>query len=228
MNTQSIAKISRVEACIFDLDGTLIDSVGDIANAINHALNKLELATVSRDQVREWVGAGLPVLCQRAAAYAHINDRWHDIERWARPYYQKHCAETTVAYEGIEALLAGLQQYGLPMAVLSNKPHDMVVEVLRALGLEQYFLVARGYVDEATKKPAPHVAEEICRALNHAPEHVAMVGDSVIDIETARNAGMVSIAVTWGFEPPVALATAGPDMMVDSTAELRVCLVKQM
>jgi len=224
MNALHLSKSHPIDALIFDLDGTLVDSVGDIANAINHALQQLGLPTVSQERVRTWIGAGLPVLCQRAAAFSGIADRWTDIERFARPYYQKHCNDLTKVFDGVVDLLDYGRQHDLPMSVLSNKPHDMVVAVLQALQLESYFVSARGYLDEATKKPNAGPALELCRAMNTPPQRVALVGDSVIDIETARNAGMISIAVTWGFENVESLNAHGPDLTVDSCAALKAQL----
>ena len=220
MISHDLSSVSSIKGLIFDLDGTLVDSVNDITCALNHALVQLNLTPVASELVRSWIGAGLTVLCQRAASYLSLDDRWADIERYARPYYQKHCANTTAIYSGIEDILACAEQHNIPMAVLSNKPHDMVLEVLRALKLSDRFVEARGYLDEVTKKPAAGAALDLCRAMNGVPDDVAMIGDSVIDIQTARNAGLMSIAVTWGFESAEKLKAMRPDCMVDAPAEL--------
>ncbi len=220
MNALQTSNSYSIDAVIFDLDGTLVDSVGDIANAVNFALQQLGLSTVSQDHVRGWIGAGLPVLCQRAADHSGIADRWADIEQHARPYYQKHCADMTRVFDGVAELLDYGRESDLPMSVLSNKPHDMVVAVLDALELGDYFVLAKGYLDETTKKPNAGPALELCRAMNTPPERVALVGDSVIDIETARNAGMISMAVAWGFEEVDSLRSREPDLMVNSCGEL--------
>lgn len=220
MNALQSSNSYLIDAVIFDLDGTLVDSVGDIANAVNFALQQLGLSTVSQEHVRGWIGAGLPMLCQRAAKHSGIADRWADIEQHARPYYQKHCADTTRPFDGVAELLDYGRERGLPMSVLSNKPHDMVVVILEVLGLNDYFVSAKGYLDDATKKPNAGPALELCRAMNAPPERVALVGDSVIDIDTARNAGMMSIAVTWGFEEVDSLTSRGPDLLVNTCGEL--------
>ena len=206
-------------ALIFDLDGTLIDSLDDITAALNHALHAVDRPSVARESVRGWIGDGLPMLCDRA---------WPDAAEPARGRFIQHVAEAyradaatrTRSYPNILKTLELLRERKVPMAVLTNKPHDLTTQILDALDLTKFFRVIHGYVREDEKKPAPKVALRIADMLGLEPGRMWMIGDSDVDVMTARNAGMRALAVTWGFRDRAELTALKPDAVVDEPLKI--------
>lgn len=211
--------MSRSRAIIFDLDGTLVDSLDDLSDALNASLKAIGGAQVDRNDVRGWVGDGLPVLCRRA---------WPDaddatLEKFvlmAAEQYRARCVAKTRPYGNILKMLDLLQARGVLMAVLSNKPHELTRRVVSELGMEKYFVEVRGYVTEAEKKPSPQAALSIADTFDMDPANIMLVGDSIVDIQTARNAGMTAASVTWGFQEKIFLKSAGPDHFLDDPLEI--------
>jgi phosphoglycolate phosphatase len=209
--------------CIFDLDGTLVDSLRDIAEALNECLELLGLATYPIDRYRYMVGEGVPKLCERALGQSHP----HLVERLielARPRYRVRPLRHTRPYPGVGALLEQLRQAGVKLAVLSNKPHEMTVSVVRAFWPDHTFDLIQGYVEEHHRKPDPYYVLQICDSLGASPSETCLIGDTPTDIETARRSGTISISVTWGFRSRADLTDAGAPRMVDSPAELTALL----
>jgi phosphoglycolate phosphatase len=206
-------------AIIFDLDGTLVDSLRDITDALNEALTELNKPTVARQEVRSWVGEGMPLLCRRALP-AHSDSLVEELVRRTKSRYLAHPVRCTRPYPNILTMLELLQIEGVPMAVLSNKPHDLTVRIVAELGLAPYFAQAVGCQLEEEKKPLPTSALRLARALGADPAAVFLVGDSATDIETARNAGMCSVAVTWGFRDRDELIAARPDHLIDDPLKI--------
>lgn len=192
---------------IFDLDGTLVDSLRDIADALNHCLELLGLSPRPADEFRYMVGEGVPVLCERAVGPTrpHLVGRLTEL---ARAFYRARPLRHTRPYPGIPDLVAALVARQLPLAVLSNKPHDMTVDLVHAFWPDGAFRVVRGYTLESLRKPDPTQALEICRQLGAAPQATWLVGDTPTDIQTARRAGMRAVAAAWGFRPADDLADA--------------------
>lgn len=210
-----------LHALIFDLDGTLVDSLDDICNALNSGLRTMHRSPAPRDSVREWVGDGLPTLCRRAWPDAS-NDALSRLTETAQTAYHAACVVHTRPYDNILKLLDLLIAEGIALAVLSNKPHELACRVIDELDLRRYFQDVRGYVSEDEKKPSPQVALNMARRLGVPPDRVGLVGDSIVDILTARNGGMKSIAVTWGFQPASMLASEMPDWLVSRPMEIFV------
>lgn len=211
--------MSTSTAFIFDLDGTLVDSLQDITNAINCALHAARLPTVTPREVREWIGDGLPTLCRRAAHIDRI-ETVNAMVKTATAHYARHCVDHTRPYRNILEMLRLLQRRRIPLAVLSNKPHALTVRVLERLDMHRHFHVIRGCTSEEDRKPSPHNALQIAEQCGVAPSRVHFVGDSVTDIHTARNAGMIAIAVTWGFQKKTELLAAEPDLVVNEPDEI--------
>ncbi len=206
-------------AVIFDLDGTLVDSLDDIATALNGALAALGRPTAAREVVRHWIGDGLTELCRRALP-AMDDATLHALIDAARRRYRGHSLDRTRPYAGIEPLLGRLRDRAVPMAVLSNKPHDLTLDILRGLGLEVFFDVVRGLKEESDRKPAPGPALEIARALGRPPGDIYLVGDGPTDVGAARAAGMVAVGVSWGFRGVDELRAAGAEWIVDRPEEI--------
>lgn len=207
-------------AVIFDLDGTLVDSLDDITNAINEALHNIGLPHVDSTRVRTWIGNGLPVLCQRAATFLEAPECADDLIAEARRAYDVHCTRKTRLYPNMLKTLDLLKRSGVPMAVLSNKPDAFVNRIVMHLQLEDHFVAWRGYLTEQDKKPSPRIALKLAEQLRTAPQRVAFVGDSTVDIETAHNAHMPAIAVTWGFEDREKILQKNPEWAIDDPLEL--------
>lgn len=208
-----------LSALIFDLDGTLIDSLDDITAALNTALRERGRAAAPRESVRRWIGDGLPALCRRAWPDASQENMSRFIESVAAAYASA-CAVSTAPYPNVLPMLDLLQSRKVPMAVLTNKPHDLTVAILQALNLARFFNPIHGYHTEAEKKPSPLVALRIASQWKMDPRSIAIVGDSDVDIRTARSAGMVAIAVSWGLRDREELFFAGPNLMVDDPLDL--------
>ena len=206
-------------AIIFDLDGTLIDSLDDIAAALNTALHERGRPSAQRDSVRRWIGDGLPALCRRAWPNATTEEMF-EFTRAVGAAYAAACTHFTRPYPNILPMLDLLRAQNVPMAVLTNKPHDLSVAILDSLDLARFFEPVHGYHTEAEKKPSPTVALRIASRWNIDPREIAIVGDSDGDIRTARSAGMTAIAVSWGLRDREELFSAGPDLMVDDPLDL--------
>jgi len=206
-------------AIIFDLDGTLIDSLDDIATALNAALRERGRPLAPRESVRKWIGDGLPTLCCRAWPLASQDDLARFIQSVATAY-RADCARETRPYPNVLPMLDLLHSSKLPMAVLTNKPHDLTVAILQALDLARFFDPIHGYHTEDEKKPSPTVALRIAAHWQIDPREIAIVGDSDVDIRTARSAGMTAIAVSWGLRDREELFFAKPDLMVDDPLDL--------
>ncbi len=206
-------------AFIFDLDGTLVDSLRDIGDALNHALARLQQRRASLQEVRRWIGDGLPTLCLRAMPGADQNTLARLI-RLTDQHYRAHCTVHTRLYPKVLPMLNLLKNRGAPMAVLSNKPHPSTLRLVARLKLGRFLDEVHGCREEREKKPAPQQALRIARLLDVEPRAVFLVGDSPVDVQTARNAGMIAVAATWGFSSRAELLAAEPDLVVDDPARL--------
>lgn len=191
------ANFSTVRAFLFDLDGTLVDSKLDLVNSVNFMLRELQRDPLPLATVASYIGHGAPRLVADALGPAAAEaDRKRGLEIFLA-YYSEHNLDATRAYPGVVEGLEALQDRA--KAVLTNKPAKMSVEILDALGLLKYFRAVYGGDSFDRKKPDPTGALAILQDLGAPPQQAAMVGDSDVDIKTARNAGMFAIAVNYGF-----------------------------
>jgi len=188
---------STMRAFLFDLDGTLIDSKLDLVNSVNFMLLEMQREVLPLATVASYIGHGAPRLVADALGPDTAEaDRKRGLEIFLA-YYNEHNLDATRAYPGVREGLEALQDR--PMAVLTNKPAKMSVEILEALGLLKYFRAVYGGDTFEKKKPDPAGALAILKKLGVDPRESAMVGDSDVDIKTARNAGMFAIGVSYGF-----------------------------
>ena len=195
-------------AILFDLDGTLLDTLTDLYTAINHALRGVGARERSLEQVRRFVGNGAAVLAQRALDGSGKEQLWEQVLAEFRCYYDAHCRVETRPYPGILQALEQLRQEGYPMAVVSNKP-DSAVQILCRDYFGDLFRHTQGEVPGCPRKPAPDMPLLAAERLGVPAERCVYVGDSEVDVETARNAGMVCLSVTWGFRDMPELVQAG-------------------
>ena len=183
---------------VFDLDGTLLDTLGDLANAVNATLRRYGYPIRTKEEVRSFVGNGVVKLLERASGETGENCK--TLVEYFRGYYREHCTEETKPYEGIVPLLNTLQEKGKLLAVVSNKP-DYAVKLLA----EEYFSgMMQAAVGEnepsVRKKPAPDSLFAVMEQFGVSAEETLYVGDSEVDIQTAKNAGVKCVSVCWGFK----------------------------
>jgi phosphoglycolate phosphatase len=187
----------KVRALVFDLDGTLIDSKQDLVNSVNATLREMKREALPADLVASYVGSGAPVLIRRALGGNPGEEELKRALAFFLVHYEEHKLDETRLYPGVAETLAELKS--LPMSVLTNKPVKISVKILEGLGVSQYFRSVYGGNSFETKKPDPTGAKQILSELNVMPEQAAMVGDSEVDVQTARNARMRSVIVNFGF-----------------------------
>jgi len=190
-------KLGAVRALIFDLDGTLIDSKQDLILSVNVMLREMGRAELSEERIAGYIGAGAPLLIARSLGEGA---RAEEIQRGLEfflGYYEAHKMDHTRAYAGVPEALGELRRY--PMAVLTNKPFKISRRILEELGLADFFRAVYGGNSFETKKPDPLGAQRILQELGAAPREALLIGDSEIDVQTARNAGTLAAAVNYGF-----------------------------
>lgn len=204
---------------IWDLDGTLADTLRDIADAANTALASEGLASLPADAYRALVGRGSRLLIEQIvpAAEGAAIDRMH---AHFIDHYRQHALDHTTLYHGVAATLRHFADAGVPMAVLSNKPHEFTQTVVDALMREVPFMAVAGQRAGHARKPDPAEAISLCGRLALEPADVVMVGDSEIDVETARRTGTGAIGVSWGFREEATLRAAGAEIIIHRPAEL--------
>jgi len=209
-----------VRGVIFDLDGTLVDTLADLAAALNHALLRAGLPPRRVDEVRWLVGWGVHVLVDKATPPGTDSARKAEVLADFRAYYAGHSLDRTAPYPGVVRLLDGLRARGVPLAVLSNKPHEAVRDMVARLFAPDVFVAALGQREGEPRKPDPTVALRLARQLGVPPERCLLVGDSEIDVETAQAAGMVPVGAAWGFRGRPVLEAAGAPHVIAVPGEL--------
>jgi phosphoglycolate phosphatase len=214
-----------IRAVLFDLDGTLVDSLADIASALSAALADHALAKPSLDTVRTWIGGGARNLVAHAIDAARLAPNMVDVvlARFRVHYAAAPIVETRL-YPGLAPVLDELVGADLRLAVLTNKPHDLAVRICAPLLAPWPFGMIVGQRPGIALKPDPGAALEIAAQLGIPPEDCAFVGDSAVDLETARAAGMRAIGVSWGFRPRAELEACHPWLVIDEPAGLRALL----
>ena len=200
-------------AVIFDLDGTLLNTLGDLRAATNHALEVRGLPPHSMEEIRQFIGNGIRLLIRRAmpegTPEAEINAALDDF----KAYYAAHIHDRTVPYDGIPQLLTALRKRGIKVAVLSNKIDSASQQLI------EYFFpgktdVVFGEHVGVPRKPDPTSCRMVMQQLGVQPEQVLYVGDSGTDMQTAKNAGLYAVGVTWGFRSKEVLLKYGADVLV--------------
>jgi phosphoglycolate phosphatase len=217
-----------IQLVIFDLDGTLIDSRLDLVHSVNAALRHIGRPELPDDVIASYVGDGAPVLIQRALGGEEVDEALvrKGLEFFLS-YYRAHKLDHTTVYPGVAAALAAIQNLAAPfsngsarhLAVLSNKPVIPSKAIIDALGLGQFFSQVYGGNSFGTKKPDPEGARRLLKEYGVQPQQAAIIGDSHVDVNTGRNAGMVTVGVTYGFAPHT-LQDEPPDVLVDHPSEL--------
>jgi phosphoglycolate phosphatase len=192
-------KLFLARALIFDLDGTLIDSKRDLIHSVNAMLDEMGREKLAEETISGYIGHGAPLLVARALGGNAAEDERKHALQFFLAYYEEHKLDSTCAYPGVAETLAQLHRKNLPMAVLTNKPERISVRILDALRLTKYFRAIYGGNSFETKKPDPLGAKTILGEFGAAPQEAMVIGDSEVDVQTARNAGTLAAAVNYGF-----------------------------
>ena len=209
----------KYSAVIFDLDGTVLDTLEDLWSSVNYALRLHRMPERTIDEVRRFVGNGIGKLIIRSVSDGAGEDEIKSVLNDFLSYYMEHCDDTTHPYEGVPELLDRLSESGVKCSVLSNKA-DAAVKALCALHFKGKFISAVGEREGVRRKPQPDGVYAVLEELGVSKEKTVYVGDSEVDVETAKNAGLDMIAVDWGFRDRKILADAGASVIVSSVAEL--------
>ncbi|SFX50681.1 HAD family hydrolase [Ruminococcus sp. XPD3002] len=203
---------------IFDLDGTLADSLYDLANAVNYGLDKLGFPSHPYDSYRYFVGNGAAKLCYRALPMNEKDSAERLLELFTE-YYSEHYLDETRLYPGIPDVLAELASHDVTLAVATNKPQQVAQKIVRTLLPDTDFFKVLGGCDSRPKKPDITIISEIVNELPSDNE-VWMIGDSNVDITTAQNAGIASIGCAWGFRGRRELEDCGADFIAESAEDI--------
>jgi phosphoglycolate phosphatase len=208
-----------MDLVIFDLDGTLIDSKEDLSCAVNAARAHSGMPPLDNETVYSYVGEGAPVLIRRALGPDATHEQVQEALTFFLAYYNDHMIDHTVLYPGVLETLDRLLAAEVKMAVLTNKPVRMSRAIVEALGMGAHFARVYGGNSFEQKKPHPVGIETLLRECEATKDRTMMVGDSAVDIRTARNAQVKACGVTYGFQPET-LASEPPDLLLDRIEEL--------
>lgn len=211
----------KFKAVLFDLDGTLLDTLEDLADSMNAALASLDFPVHPIDAYRFFVGDGMDKLVQRVLPAAMRDDATHSRLKTAmEEEYGRRWNAKSRPYPGVPELLSGLQQRRLPMVVLSNKPEPFTLQAVAELLPQWNFSIVRGARPNVPTKPDPTAAVEIATALDIPPAAFLYLGDTNTDMQTARAAGMYALGAAWGFRPGEELVESGAQHLLQRPGEL--------
>lgn len=211
-----------MKACIFDLDGTLTNTLESMTYSVNLTLEEMGLSKITKDQCRLFVGNGARVLMEKSLKAAGDKDASR-IEEGMEIYgriFDRNCTYHVTPYEGIPEMLKALKDKGIQLAVLSNKPDRQTVKVVKAIFGEELFDYAQGQKEGIRRKPEPDGVWYLMEQMHVSKEECLYIGDSEVDAATGRNAGLKTIGVLWGFRDRKTLETAGVDDLIDRPDEL--------
>ena len=210
-----------IKLAIFDLDGTLLNTISDLAQSTNFALQQNDFSGHPIEAYKFFVGNGINKLFERALPE---NEKTEEniirIKKSFIPYYDEHNTDYTKPYEGIDELLKTLQSKGCMLAVASNKYHAATEKLIKYSFPDISFEAVLGQRENVPVKPDPAIVYDILKITDVSPEEAIYIGDSGVDMLTASNSGIFSIGVTWGFRPRAELEAAGANYIADTTAEI--------
>lgn len=212
----------KYSAVIFDMDGTILDTLEDLKNAVNYALNKNGYPKRTPDEIRAFLGNGIRSLLIEAMPVGTSDEEIQKVQNTFAAYYKEHCAEYTKAYDGVAELIAELKSAGIKTAVVSNKA-DFAVAPLCRKYFDGLFDMAIGEKEKEgiRKKPSPDMVNIILSALKIDKKDAVFIGDSDVDIATAENSGIDCISVSWGFRTEDFLTEHGAKIIVSRPEEIK-------
>lgn len=211
--------MKKYDTVIFDLDGTLLDTLNDLTDSVNYALNLYGFPCRSIAEVKSFVGNGVARLMELSIPFGLNNPQYKKCLEDFRRHYSENMQNKTCAYKGIMELLEKLSKEGYKLAITSNK-FDKAVKELNQVYFGKYIKVAIGEMENVSKKPAPDTVFKALRELGSTTCRSVYVGDSEVDVKTAKNSGIVCVGVTWGFRGREVLEREGADYIIDSPEEL--------
>lgn len=213
----------KYDTILFDLDGTILDTLPDLWHSANYALNQLGYPVRSFEEVRTFVGNGVGMLMRRALPLGTDDTVWRESVRLQKEYYMGHLSVDTVPYEGITDFLRNIKAEGFTIGVVSNK-FDSAVQKLINIYFPGVFGKVTGSREDMPLKPDPALSDMIISSLGSSRERTIYVGDSEVDFDTSVNGHMRLIMVDWGFRPRTELEKTGAEFIVSDTAELHTLI----
>ncbi|HBZ24015.1 HAD family hydrolase [Dorea longicatena] len=214
--------ICIMKACIFDLDGTLTNTLESMTYSVNLTLKEMGLSQITKDQCRMFVGNGARVLIEESLKVSG-DPKASRIEEGMKIYgriFDQNCTYHVTLYEGIPEMLKALKDRGIHLAVLSNKPDRQTVKVVKEIFGDNIFDYAQGQKDGIRRKPEPDGVWYLMEQMQVSKEECLYIGDSEVDAATGKNAGLKTIGVLWGFRDRKTLETAGADHLIERPEEL--------
>ena len=215
----------RYKAVLFDMDGTVLDTLADLTNAINHTLSDYGMPLLDKRQVAQYLGNGAAYLMSRAVPEGTPDALREEMLRAYQPWYDSHCAILTAPYPGIVPLMQALREAGVKQAVISNK-QDTAVKQLAAQHFPGLLETAVGESETVRRKPNPDAVLAALREMGVEKRDAVYVGDTEVDLRTAENAGLACAVVGWGFRTVEQLYEAGAEHIFQSAEELRGWLLE--
>lgn len=209
-----------IKTCIFDLDGTLINSMPAIMHYGNTALLHYGFPTHTQEKYRYFIGSGAAVLVHRMLGEYDTEENFKNVKAMYDRLYESDVTYNTLPYDGICELLSSLSDFGINTAVLSNKPHNVTTTVVEKLFGTNTFDICFGQRDGVPKKPSPDAALTIINKLNCRPDETLFIGDTDIDIKTGKNSGFITTGVLWGFRDKDELEKAGADFIINTPKDI--------
>lgn len=212
--------------CVFDMDGTVVNSIADIAAAMNRSLEKMGYSTYDIGEYCRMVGDGMEMLCRRAIKVGDEEEVQRLIKLYKEDYFS-HCCENSSMYDGMEDVIYALREKGVRCAILSNKPHEQVQEISRKLFGSNMFDEIWGYTPQFPVKPAPDSLFAMIGKLGVFKEETAYIGDSDVDVRLGKAAQVFTVGVSWGLRGEEELVKEGADAIVQTPEELISILIKK-
>ena len=208
-----------MKSAIFDLDGTIADTIADLGDAVNYGLEKLGYPTFDYEAYKKMVGNGVKKLCERALP-EDKKGMLSELHKLFKEYYDVHYLDKTKPYDGIKETMEKLRDAGVYMAVATNKPEEVAKEIVAKLLPDMRFVKVLGGVDYRPVKPDTAILNEIFAALPDEKNRVFMIGDSNVDVQTAKNAGIECIGCAWGFRGRAELEAEGADYIAENASDI--------
>lgn len=211
--------MNKINTVIFDMDGTVLNTLEDLASSVNYVLDRFHMPGRTESEYRRFFGSGIRYAIRCAVPDGTEEEQIDEMLPVFREYYAAHWLDQTRPYEGIPELMKLLKEQGYRMAIVSNKI-DPAVKALNERFFSEYVAVAIGEKDGIKRKPAPDTVEQALRELGSTKEEAVYIGDSEVDLQTAKNAGIPCIAVLWGFRDRSFLTEQGATMFAEKPEDV--------
>lgn len=210
---------------LFDLDGTLTDTLDGLRFCVNHTMDELGLSHISSEQCQSFVGNGAKVLLQKSLmAVAGDDEKLEESEAIYAEFFKNHCCDEVTVYPGVHDMLRNLSNDGYTLGIVTNKPHEASCIVAATLLSDIPFEIIRGQINGKPRKPEKAIMDEVVSSLNAKVDECIFVGDSEVDAKTGINSGMDTVLVTWGFRTKEQLTLAGAKHFADTACELETII----